>query len=40
MFTVKSPKTRRILWFIGLYVGGIVVLGAASFLLRAMMGQA
>ncbi|MBE72740.1 MAG: hypothetical protein CMO07_18950 [Thalassospira sp.] len=37
---VKSPKARRWLWFVGLYVGGVVVLGAASLLLRALMGQA
>ncbi|HCK16968.1 MAG TPA: DUF2474 domain-containing protein [Thalassospira sp.] len=37
---LKSPKARRWLWFVGLYVGGIIVLGAASLLLRALMGQA
>ncbi|BDW88350.1 DUF2474 domain-containing protein [Thalassospira tepidiphila] len=37
---LKSPKARRWLWFVGLYVGGVVVLGAASLLLRALMGQA
>lgn len=36
---LKSPKARRWLWFVGLYVGGVVVLGAASLLLRALMGQ-
>ncbi|WP_412776726.1 DUF2474 family protein [Thalassospira lucentensis] len=40
MFTVKSPKTRRILWFAGLYIGSILVLGAASLLLRSLMGTA
>jgi hypothetical protein len=37
---IKSPKTRKWLWFVGLYIGGVVVLGAASLLLRALMGQA
>lgn len=37
---LNSPKARKWLWFVGLYVGGVVVLGAASLLLRALMGQA
>lgn len=36
----KSSGPRKWLWFVGLYVGGVVVLGAASLLLRALMGQA
>ncbi|WP_085620355.1 DUF2474 family protein [Thalassospira alkalitolerans] len=32
-----SPKTRRLLWFIGLYAGGIVAVGAVSLLLRSLM---
>ena len=40
MASTKSPKARRWLWFVGLYIGGVVVLGAASLLLRALMGQA
>ncbi|NIY77311.1 DUF2474 family protein [Thalassospira sp. HF15] len=40
MISLKSPKARRWLWFIGLYVGGVVSLGALSLLLRALMGQA
>ncbi|BDW95439.1 hypothetical protein MACH10_11240 [Thalassospira tepidiphila] len=40
MAMFRSPKARRLLWFVGLYVGGVVVLGAASLLLRALMGQA
>ena len=35
-----SPKSRRVLWFIGLYVGSVVVLGAVSLLLRSLMGTA
>ncbi|MCC9625659.1 DUF2474 family protein [Thalassospira sp. MA62] len=36
----KSQKARRWLWFVGLYLGGVITLGAASLLLRALMGQA
>ncbi|WP_417830083.1 hypothetical protein [Thalassospira sp.] len=39
MTRFKSPKARKWLWFVGLYIGGVVVLGAASLLLRALMGQ-
>ncbi|HBN50178.1 hypothetical protein ABIE64_000581 [Thalassospira sp. MBR-102] len=31
-----KPKTRRVLWFIGLYAGGILVIGAVSLLLRSL----
>ncbi len=37
---VRSEKTRRLLWFITLYLGGIVVIGKAAFILKAMLGQA
>ena len=40
MTVLNSRKARRWLWFVGLYVGGIGVLGGASLLLRALMGQA
>jgi hypothetical protein len=39
MKPLKSETARRWLWFAGLYVGGIIVLGSASLLLRALMGQ-
>ncbi|MHC8494236.1 hypothetical protein ACTU44_16200 [Thalassospira sp. SM2505] len=37
---ITSERTRRLLWFVGLYVGGIVVIGTAAMLLKAMLGQA
>lgn len=37
---VTSEKTRKLLWFITLYLGGIVVIGTAAFILKAMLGQA
>ncbi len=36
MSFTPSPKTRRVLWFIGLYAGGILVIGAVSLLLRSL----
>jgi hypothetical protein len=28
---------RRLLWFVGLYAGGVVTVGAAAFLLRRVL---
>jgi len=36
MSLAPSPKIRRVLWFIGLYAGGILVIGAVSLLLRSL----
>lgn len=40
MPAIKSEKTRRWLWFVGLYLGGVVVVGAFSLLFRALMSHA
>lgn len=40
MLRINSPKTRRLLWFVGLYIGGIAVVGTVAMLLKAMLGQA
>lgn len=40
MSLVRSEKTRQLLWFITLYFGGIIVIGTAAFILKAMLGQA
>ncbi|WP_288350716.1 DUF2474 domain-containing protein [uncultured Thalassospira sp.] len=37
---ITSERTRRLLWFVGLYSGGIVGVGLAAFMLKAMLGQA
>ncbi|PKR48343.1 DUF2474 domain-containing protein [Thalassospira povalilytica] len=40
MLHITAERTRRLLWFIGLYIGGIVGVGLAAFLLKALLGQA
>ncbi|WP_417826800.1 hypothetical protein [Thalassospira povalilytica] len=37
---ITSERTRRLLWFIGLYIGGIVGVGLAALVLKAMLSQA
>ncbi|WP_430475937.1 hypothetical protein ACQ0MK_10325 [Thalassospira lucentensis] len=37
---IRSEKTRRLLWFAALYIAGIITVGAAAMLLKALLGQA
>ncbi|MFT4097388.1 MAG: DUF2474 family protein [Rhodoblastus sp.] len=32
--TKKAPLTRRLLWFVALYAGGVLAIGTLAFALR------
>ncbi|WP_243730649.1 DUF2474 domain-containing protein [Rubellimicrobium sp. CFH 75288] len=35
---MRRPSGRQVLWFVGLWAGGVAVLGAVGLLIRAVLG--